>query len=281
MKSIGLSQARVSVVLVKWLMCLSLSTGYAGEIPPLQWNVEGMGGLPVGMKTVPGLSWYHHSSDRAEAGPSPRVKYRERYHSAGTLQAELTGIQGIDILKVPPGLWVVLRSVDPLLRMGVLSSSEVQIRKGGRSFNLISGSAWLEDHRKGMRTPEVLVEAPHVRISRDAENEGPVTVIVQDDEYSEAQVWVRVLVGKVRVQPLSGGDPIGGGAEVQAGEQVQVVFPGAAQGVDNQRFFSAMEAEPEWVRAPMEEPQVQGLQRYLKAPQPAPSPSPSNEVSGG
>jgi hypothetical protein len=112
----------------------------------------------------------------------------------------------------------------------------------------------------------------------------PVEVVVQDDEFSRAHVWVRVLSGKVRVQPLIDGEPTGSVVEGVAGEQLQVLFPGAAKGVDNQRFFSAMEAEPEWGRSSIDETQMQVLLRYLRKPEPVPLPSISGvptEVNGG
>ncbi len=255
-----------------WIVGLSLFLVgsvpvFAGSPFRAEW-VASSSALPTG-SMIPGLSWFHHASTRAEAGPSPRVKYRDRYHTAGYPREGLTELNPGDILKTPPDAWLVFRSGDGAA-FGLLPSSEVrwsEFKLGGAE--LLSGEAWFETSGP---VSGGLFLSRHFRI---LDCEGICRVQVVDSDSSTENVRVRVFAGKIKLQPRSDGEDSGSSVAVSSGEEVRIVFPGASVGVDNQRYFSAMEAEPEFERTAISDEAAQKLERYRAKPTPVASPVPS------
>ena len=219
----------------------------------------------------PGWAWFHHSSSRADAGPSPRIKYRDLYHTAGHLKigANLSN-SGEYVRSSPDG--VALFEADGI-GLGLGPSTEVRLKAG--IVQVFSGEIWAECKTVGTEG-QLKLQGNHVEVEF---RECPSIVHLRDDEFSNSGVEVSASSGKAVFRARLDGDASGEFYPLGAGERVLFRFPGGATGVDNRRFFSAMEPEPEFERDSISALDASRMIKVRSAPLPIASPIPVDPKS--
>jgi hypothetical protein len=218
----------------------------------------------------PGWAWFHHSSKKAEGGPSPRLKYREFYHTAGVLSVDAEVSARGDWIRTPADGVLLLRS--PEWDLGLAPSTEIRTLEKG--VELISGEIWFESRNQARASIEVLAKNISIKVPG-----GIVLLHLRDSEMTHAQPSVFLLEGSLSFAPRSDGSGSGSFANLAPGESLRIKYPDASQGVDNRRFFSAMEPEPESIREKIDETAREALARLRAAPRP-PAPAPVLEANG-
>gem|GEM_PF-4238639 len=208
----------------------------------------------------PGWGWLHHSSRGAEAGPSPRVKYQDLYHTAGVLSPGAEVSARGNLIRTPADGILFLQSPD--LDIGLGPATEIRIRE--RGIELLSGELWLESRSQERPAFELLARKMSLQIPKGV-------ALVHLIETTQARPRLQVFEGQVTFQALFDGAPAGERAIVSAGESVGIQFPDSSQGVDNRRFFSAMEPDPEFIREKIDENARTAFVRLRTGPR---SPSP-------
>jgi hypothetical protein len=216
---------------------------------------------------APGWAWFHHSSHRAEGGPSPRIKYRDLYHTAGRLEAGVRVTTAGEFVRSAADGVVLLQGDGIELGMG--PATEIRLKAG--VVQLLSGEIWAECKTIGSGG-QVKIQGNHVEVGLD---ECPAIVHLSDDEIANSSIRVGVPSGKVSFWVRVDGETSLTSNVLKAGEQVSLRFPGVSNGVDNQRFFSAMESEPEIERGPISSAQESQWLKLRSAPLPRPSSSPA------
>lgn len=219
----------------------------------------------------PGWSWFHHSSKKAEAGPSPRLKYRDLYHTSGVLAVDAAVSAEGNWIRTPADGVLLLRS--PEWDLGLAPSTEIRTRE--RGVELVSGEIWVESRVQAR--PVLEVSAKNISVKAPP---GGVLFHVRDSEVAQAQPSVFLLEGALSFEARSESGSSGGREGLVSGQSLRIKYPDSSQGVDNRRFFSAMEPEAESIREEIGESARGSLERLRAAPRSVP-PVSRPESTGG